>query len=169
MPPADRSSHRSILPTGRGRRAGFSLIEFLVVLVIMGIMASIAAPSISGYLRRVEAQNALRRIDGDLRYTRMTAIQTGHRARMRFAVDASGCVGTYEIIDQRGSDQPIKTVDLAVERPRTCVRMTRPADPVVFQSRGLPASPTNCTFLVTRGAVADSLVLSGTGRTRRSF
>jgi general secretion pathway protein G len=48
-----RDGHR-----GRANRAGFTLIEILLVVVIIGILAGIALPKLSGHTRRAEITKA---------------------------------------------------------------------------------------------------------------
>jgi general secretion pathway protein G len=44
--------------TDLARSAGFTLLELLVVLVILGLLAAIATPQIMGYLGRARSQSA---------------------------------------------------------------------------------------------------------------
>jgi prepilin-type N-terminal cleavage/methylation domain-containing protein len=58
------------------RRPGFSIVELLMVLLVMGIVAAIATPSFYRSLRYHELESAARRVRFDLE-------QAGHAARVK--------------------------------------------------------------------------------------
>ena len=77
---ADQPKH---MPAGddcrmhRGRpRTAFTLMELVIVVLIMGIMAAVAAPSFSDSLCRFRVEAAARRIAADLNLARQTATTT---------------------------------------------------------------------------------------------
>ena len=67
MPPLDRK-----LPN-----RGFSLIELLVVLVLIGIMAGVAAPSVGRFLDTLEFRKQSAKVMATVRYARLKAITEG--------------------------------------------------------------------------------------------
>ena len=64
---------RTSLSPQSGNEKGFTLVELIVVIAIMGIMITIAAISMTDYIRRSRLQEAARNLDGDLETIRNTA------------------------------------------------------------------------------------------------
>jgi type IV fimbrial biogenesis protein FimT len=56
---------------------GFSLIELLVTLLVLGIVLSLAVPGFSGMLQRYRLQSAVLQAQNDWLYARSTAVKYG--------------------------------------------------------------------------------------------
>ncbi len=68
------------LPTGRGlcrRAAGFSMVELLITLVLIGIVAAIAVPSFRGWVDNSNLKAAARTLSSDIAYMRAAAMSNG--------------------------------------------------------------------------------------------
>jgi type II secretion system protein H len=84
----------------RCRNLGFTLLEVLVVVVILGILASMAAPSLRGMVDHAFTSRVLNRLVADIYFTRTTAVRDGVRYQLRYEhVDIGGrnCIHRYEI------------------------------------------------------------------------
>jgi general secretion pathway protein H len=66
------------------RSKGFSLIEMLVVLILIGFSISLVAPSLSRFSRAMELKGAAKKISGILRYCRCEAVSKGQVYQVRF-------------------------------------------------------------------------------------
>ena len=70
-----------IHPT-KNQASGFSLVEMLTVLVIVGILVAIAAPNLIGILRRNQVSAALNQLHGAIKETQRQAIRQGRLCRI---------------------------------------------------------------------------------------
>ena len=73
----------------RVRQTGFTLLELIVVLVLLGIIAVLVAPGLGGSLENAKLKTASRELLAALRVQRSEAIAQGRIITLRFAGDES--------------------------------------------------------------------------------
>lgn len=143
--------------------AGYTLMELLVVLVLVGVLASMAGPAMSEYIGRQKTRGALDQVAADLAYARIAAVRSGRRAVVTF-------VGP--------SDYRVEVVGDTIGAARTVrlggdyagVVITPPGATLEFNSRGLLVSALPEQYLVVSlGSTRDSLILTPAGRVYRDF
>jgi general secretion pathway protein H len=66
------------------KNKGFTLVELIVVLVIMGFSIALVTPSFSRFLRTVELKGAAKKVGGILRYCRSEAVNKGRIVQVLF-------------------------------------------------------------------------------------
>lgn len=150
-------------PRSSGRR-GFTLAELLIVLVIMGIMASMAGPRLVTWARTVGQRGAMNELIADLSLARTQAVRQGTTVSLRVDSDTR-----YRVtVDNAAGNaaRTLKTVDLT--RSYSTARLTRTTGRVSFDSRGMYR--TNSTFAdlgVRQGTTTKLVRISGVGRIYR--
>ena len=83
-------------------RPGFSLLETVLVVIIIGALAALAAPRYANSISRYRAVAAAQRVAADLAFARDRAMTGGAQRVVVFAPAA----GQYEILDMAGLDNP---------------------------------------------------------------
>jgi type IV fimbrial biogenesis protein FimT len=153
--------------TSLGRRGsgGYSVVELVVTLVIIGIVASLAAPKFDGWMRTERTRRALDNVAGDLMLTRLSAVRSGRTAVFQLAADGR----SYSVVVNPGGNPQttVKTVRLNLEYPGL-VLVSSNGNPT-FSSRGLLTPPNGAGLTARWGSQTARLTISPVGRVYREF
>jgi general secretion pathway protein H len=76
--------------TGRPAEAGWTLIEMLVVIGILGLISGLVFPSLQGPLQRAQLQSARSELVTNLRMARAGAVRQGHSVAVDISADGRG-------------------------------------------------------------------------------
>ena len=109
------------------RSPGYSLIEALTVIAIIGTIALCTVPAFANYRRRMSVLAASEQLRNILRLTRSRAITSGHNVGVKFIAGREWTYAIYE--DGDGDGVRNDDIDRRVDR-----RILGPA--VVMQSHG---------------------------------
>lgn len=149
-------------PVRRGRRGGFSLIELLVVLLLMGLVLTLAAPKFTATIRYFTARSATSQVVADLALARTTAVREGRSTSLRIlsasryqvVVDANGTV----------ADRTVKSV--TIDGAARGVSLGTVGTRITFDSRGMRKDATE-SITVTQPQRVDVINVTIVGRVYR--
>lgn len=129
------------------RQRGFTLVEVMIVVVIVGILAAVTIPQIIGSLPRYRLRAAARELVIDFKKVKMEAVKRNRDVLLQFTLVAVGADagGSYQLcVDDNNNDscdavEVFKTVNMP---PRVRLVTTTFAAPDLhragFTNRGLP-------------------------------
>lgn len=86
----DAPHHRCMQP-GVNVQAGFTMMELMVVIAVVGIMATVAAPSFSGFIANSRISSATNDLIADLMQARSMASTTGSHAVVCPSTNGTSC------------------------------------------------------------------------------
>jgi prepilin-type N-terminal cleavage/methylation domain-containing protein len=134
------------------KNRGFSLVELLVVIALIGILLSLATFGFSQYSRKSQITNQTRVLYGDLMEYRAKALY--EKKNWTFKISAAS-YGIYSSTNT--SVAPVSTVPL-----KHNVVFNNPTVDIVFDSQGLVNSGKSICIANSNEAVVDSVVISTT-------
>ncbi len=80
----------------RNRQQGFTLMELVMVITLMGVMMGMAIPSFRNLMSSQELKNAAQGISNIIRYARSEAIQRSAQTKVVFDAEAGGLLFSVE-------------------------------------------------------------------------
>jgi len=89
-----------------GREAGFTMVELMIVVAIIGIASIIAVPAINEWLARYQLKQAMSEITGDLNLAKLVAMNRNRQATVTIQlsgplIEVSGASGGQQIFPTR--------------------------------------------------------------------
>lgn len=146
-------------------RSGYSFVELLTTLAVIGIGASIATPALSGYVESVRSQQAMNHVVADISYARIMAVEEGRKSAIRMAADGAY---TIERLTSTGTWETVRTENLRADYPG--VTVSGDGMTLEFSSRGLVTSlGTEGKLRIATNSSADSIFVSPAGRVYRDY
>ena len=137
-------------------RQGFSLIELLLVLAVMGILLSLALPRLAVILDSIEVQTAAARLVAAHQRARMMAVTGGRVLVLSVRADSliiSTRADAASLWSQSGPAQAGVALEGAARQ-------------FTFSPEGLTLGLSNATLRLRRGSATRAVVVSRLGRVR---
>lgn len=140
-----------------GTRRGFTLMELLLVVVVIGILLAITAPSISAALARRNVRGATAGFESLFRRAKATAVGQRLPATITFA---SG-VASVSVVRNGSTVTVGQNLDFANQYN---VAVSTSSVTLQIEPTGLILSGTPFVVIASKGAAADTVRVTGYGR-----
>jgi len=146
------------------KKAGFTLIELMIVIAVMAILAAIAAPNFQTYMTQRRLNGAARQVMTDLMAARMKAVSLNQRVKVSFGSNHTYQIwndadGNGTVADNEGDD-----IERDIHPDYHDVTFSASANPV-FQTRGT-ATYSKVTLTSSSGPKKYVKVAFTTGRVK---
>ena len=128
-------------------RSGFTLMELMVTIAIIGILAAIATPNAIAWRNNAQLNAATRRVKGDIEATRMAAIKSNLPADVIFNAATSYDTQTRNVMAGAVALRPIVTHPLA---PGVTIAFNNGGQ-ITFNNRGMTGNNGTITLQHTSG------------------
>ena len=138
-------------------RAGFTIIEVVIVVTISAILATITIPRAGRFIDGIEVRGATTEAASMFSFARNYAI--AHSAQATLEIDASA-----QTLSIKSSGQTIETRDLGAAHG---VNIDTNRTSITYSPIGVGYGAANFSMVLSRGRAADTIVISRLGRVRR--
>lgn len=112
-----------MLSTPKAHEAGFTLVDMLVVVALVGIISAIAIPGIVGAANRMRLGQSAREVEREMQIAKQRAVASVRPIRIRFNCPVAG---QYRIVELIGTPSAPAAADAAANR---CDPVTYPLMP----------------------------------------
>lgn len=146
------------------KRAGFTFIEILIVMVIIGIVAAVSIPRLRGSQNSLNVRSARAAMQTLVAKTRAAAIQRGCAATLHL-VAGQAWVTTCRIRTTGGTLDTLGGIENLASRYN--VTMAQSADSLRFDARGINSLFQATTVRFTSSSVTDSVRINTVGKVVR--
>lgn len=140
---------------------GFTLVEMLIAVLVMGIVTAIGAPKLGAIRDNASVQSAAQQVGAYVATTRAAAIRRGLRANFKTNADSMW----IEIQQPGGPELIAPRIPL---KETFNVTMTSTTDSIVFDARGFAINLAGTQkYIVTRSSKSDSICVTRLGMVSR--
>ncbi|MBW3654625.1 MAG: GspH/FimT family pseudopilin [Gemmatimonadetes bacterium] len=151
----------------RGGRAGFTLIELMVVLLLMGLVLAMVGPKFTGTIRYFTARSATSQVVADLALARTQAVREGTTASFRLVSPSNYMV----TVDAPNGNLSRVVKNVTLEGTARGVAASAPGGArIAFDSRGMrrTGAGLGSNVVITRGeGMSDTVTVTIVGRVIR--
>lgn len=149
------------MTAARNRQSGFSLIELLIVVALMGILAGVVIPSATPAIYD-QLQSAAQVVASDLAYARSLAVMNNSKYRLRF----SRTENRY-VLEHSGTDTSLNTLPSSAFRSPQDPPHQHTTDLDQLPQLGIPISLIEVQAMSTTPTRVSNLEFGEVGETTR--
>jgi prepilin-type N-terminal cleavage/methylation domain-containing protein len=145
-------------------RRGVSLLEVMMVIVIGGLLASMAIPRFANLTSAWRSMGATSQVAADIAYTRMMAVREGRTVSMTIASNV------YTIVAENtdgSARRTLRTVRIQDNFPGTTLAVDGGVGRFAFDSRGVLKANSGTGITVARNSRSQHLAVTAIGRVTR--
>lgn len=165
----NQTATKNNLPIHKTQCGGFTLVELIVTLVILGILTAIAIPSFRNFTRSSEATSAANDLVSAMNLARSEAVTRAQRVSICKSANQTSCVTTGEwdqgwivYVGETIIDELLRTN----AAPAGLVTMSGGPNIMTYAPSGFFSGVSNGTIAVVSDTSQINVIFSSTGRVR---